>query len=95
MNKKEMIEVLRWNDEDKSITYHPDTRRKALDYRSIYNVQPEQREKARECSRRWRINNPKQRKKERKKARKCPKGWIINPEKVKEHFLKLQEKTHD
>ena len=84
MNKKEMIEVLRWNDEDKSITYHSDTQRKVLDYRNNYNDNPEQREKARECSRRWRINNPKQEKQARKKAIKCPKGWILSTEKVKE-----------
>ena len=59
MTKQEMIEVLKWNDEDKSISCHPNVRRRVLDYTNKYRENnPKQREKARECSRRWRINNP-------------------------------------
>ena len=59
MTKQEMIEVLKWNDQDKSIDCHPNTRRKILNYKKEYRENnPDQREKAKECSRRWRINNP-------------------------------------
>ena len=59
MSRQEMIEVLKWNDEDKSILCHPNSRRRVLEYTKGYrDKNPEQREKAKECSRRWRINNP-------------------------------------
>ena len=58
MSKQEMIEVLKWNDEDKSIDVHPDAQKRVAEYQNKYRDNPDQREKARECSRRWRINNP-------------------------------------
>ena len=59
MAKQEMIEVLKLNDQDKSIDCHPNVRRRVLDYTKKYRENnPEQREKAKECSRKWRINNP-------------------------------------
>ena len=59
MSRQEMIEVLKWNDEDKSILCHPNSRRRVLEYTKGYrDKNPEQREKAKECSRHWRINNP-------------------------------------
>ena len=59
MSKQEMIEVLKLNDQDKSIDCHPNTRRKVLEYKKEYRENnPDQREKEKERSRKWRINNP-------------------------------------
>ena len=58
MRKQEMIEVLRWNDEDSSVNVHPDAQKRVAEQQNKYRDNPEQREKARECAKRWRINNP-------------------------------------
>ena len=59
MTKQEMIEVLEWNEQDKSIDCHPNTRRKILNYKKEYRENnPDQREKEKERSRKWRLNNP-------------------------------------
>ena len=58
MSKQEMIEVLKWNDEDKSIDVHPKVEKRITDYQNNYRDDEEKRERARECSRRWRRNNP-------------------------------------
>ena len=59
MSKQEMNEVLKWNNQDKSIDCHPNVRRRVLkQYKEYRDNNPEQREKAKECSRKWRINNP-------------------------------------
>ena len=54
MRKQEMIEVLRWNDEDSSV----DINLSARDRINKYRDNEEKREKARECAKRWRKNNP-------------------------------------
>ena len=58
MTKQEMIEVLKWNDEDPSVNVHPNARNRITTYQKKFRDNPEQREKAKECSRKWRINNP-------------------------------------
>ena len=59
MRKHEMIEVLKWNDEDSSVNVHPDAQKRVVEDRNKYREKnPDQREKAKECSRKWRINNP-------------------------------------
>ena len=54
MTKQEMIEVLKQNDQDKSINVYSPARKRITDYRD----NEEKNEKARECSKRWRKNNP-------------------------------------
>ena len=59
MKKKELIEVLKWNDEDYRCNVHPDVQERMTKYQFKYREDhPEQREKARECTRRWELNNP-------------------------------------
>ena len=58
MTKQEMIEVIKWNDEDSSVNVHPVVQKRETENKNKYRDNPEQREKARECSRKWRINNP-------------------------------------
>ena len=58
MSKQEMIEVLKQNDEDNSINVHLSARKRITDYTNKYRDNEERREKARECSKRWRKNNP-------------------------------------
>ena len=59
MTKQEMIEVLRMNDEDSSVNVHPDAQKRVTQQQqNKYRDNPKLREKARECTRRWRINNP-------------------------------------
>ena len=53
MTKQQMIEVLKWNDEDQSVNVHPDVQKRELERIN----DPDKREKARECTRRWRWNN--------------------------------------
>ena len=54
MTKQQMIEVLKWNDEDQSVNIHPDVQKKVLERIN----DPDKREKARERTRRWQMNNP-------------------------------------
>ena len=58
MSKQEMIDVLTWNNEDSNINVHPDVQKRVTERQNKYRDNPERREKARECARRWRINNP-------------------------------------
>lgn len=52
MNKKEMFEVLEMNDNDNNIIAHPSAQKRITEYANKYRDNEEQREKARECSRR-------------------------------------------
>ena len=56
MNKKKMFEVLEMNDNDNNIILVH--KKRITEYTNKYRDNEEQREKARECSRRWRENNP-------------------------------------
>ena len=58
MRKQEMIEVLQWNDEDNLVNVHPSARKRITDFMNKYRDNEEKREKARECTKRWRKNNP-------------------------------------
>ena len=58
MRKQEMVEVLRWNDQNNIVDVHPVAQSRITNYISEYRDNEEQREKARECSKRWRKNNP-------------------------------------
>ncbi|KAJ7380670.1 hypothetical protein OS493_001167 [Desmophyllum pertusum] len=58
MRKQEMIEILKWNDENNTVKIHFLARKRILDYMNKYRNNESVREKARECSKRWRINNP-------------------------------------
>ena len=58
MRKQGMVEILSQNDEDSSKTVHPAAQKRITDRMNKYRDNEEQREKARECSRRWRKNNP-------------------------------------
>ena len=58
MRKQEMIEILTQNDQDPSKIIHSTAKERITDYTNNYRDNEEQRKKARECSRRWRKNNP-------------------------------------
>lgn len=58
MTKQDMIEVLEWNDQDKSINCHPDARKRILNYAKEYREKnPDQRKKGNEYVRKWRLKN--------------------------------------
>ena len=58
MSKQEMIEVLQLNDQDNTVKIHLSARKRITDFMNKYRDNEEQREKARECTKRWRKNNP-------------------------------------
>ena len=58
MTKQQMVDVLTMNDENPSIKAHPTVRAAITSYQNKYRDSDEAREKARECSKRWRKNNP-------------------------------------
>ena len=61
MTKQEMIEVLEWNDQDKSINCHPNARTRILNYTKKYREKnPDQKKKGNEYVKRWREKQRKQ-----------------------------------
>ena len=54
MRKQEMIEILTQNDQDPSRKVHTEVETRM----AIYRENPERRQKAKECSKSWRKNNP-------------------------------------
>ena len=73
MRKQEMIEILTQNDQDPTKNVHFEVQTRM----AIFRNNPEQREKARECSRRWRQNNP-------EKAKEYWNKWMEHIENEKE-----------
>ena len=53
-----MFEVLEMNNNYNNVIVHPGAQKRITEYTNKYRDNEEQREKARECSRRWRENNP-------------------------------------
>ena len=82
MRKQEKIEILTQNDQDPSKILHSAVQKRITDYTNNYRDNEEQRQKARECSKRWRKNNP-------EKAREYWFQWMthIENEKIQRDFL--------